>query len=181
MDSDLQIHSERLQRRSRLAAWACRAAGVLIPALLIVSWVIGDALAAMLAQLGLPPEPRLSLALLVLAALISLLPALALARSLFAAAACFEGFARADWFGPSQPCALAKAGRWLALSGVLGLVVPTFLGLLLTLGAAPGARVFAISLSSTGVTAMLFGALIWALGHLWALARSIAAENERFV
>lgn len=181
MDPDLQLNERRLQRRSRLAAQACRATGVAIPALLVISWLSGEAPAAIFERLDLASQPRPSSGLVGLAAFVSLLPALATGRALFAAATCFAGFARADWFGPQQPVSLSRAGRWLALSGVLAWVVPTLLGLILTANAAPGARVLTISLSSAGLTAILFGVLLWVLGHLWTVARSVADENARFV
>ncbi|MEM9012221.1 MAG: hypothetical protein AAGE18_13410 [Pseudomonadota bacterium] len=173
--------NERLRRRARLAAWACRIAGPAIPALLLLSWLLGEAPAAALARLNLPADHALTATQLVLAALLSLLPALALARALFAVAECFVGFARGDWFGARQPRALSLAGQWLMVSGALAFVVPTLLGLLLSLNAGPGQRVLTIALSSNAVLAILFGALLWVLGHLWAVARGIAAENARFV
>lgn len=175
------FEADRLVRHGALAAWACRLAAVALPALLLLSWALGDARTAALAQVGLPSGHALSMLQLALAAGLSVLPALALARALFAVATCFDGFARAEWFGPRQPRALAMAGRWLIISGVLSLAVPTLLGLVLTLNAAPGARVLAITLSSSAILAVLFGMLLWALGHMWAAARALAAENAAFV
>jgi hypothetical protein len=63
----------------------------------------------------------------------------------------------------------------------LTLVVPTALGLVLSMNAAPGARMLAVSLSSNGILAILFGLAFWSLGRVWALARVIAAENDAFV
>lgn len=173
--------ARRLRRRSALAAWACRMAALAIPVALLASWGFGTAASASLAQLGLPPDHVLMSVQLAGAAAVSLLPALALGRSLLAAGRCFDGFARDDWFGPTQPRALAAAGRWLVLAGALGLGVPTVLGLVLSFNAAPGTRVLVVSLSSQAVLAVLFGALIWMLGHLWATARAVADENARFV
>ena len=173
--------AERLHRRASLAAWACRAAALAIPAALLLSWTLGDAAAAALSRLRMAPDHAVSTLQLGAAAGLSLLPALAMARSLFGVATCFDGFARGELFGAGQPRALAGAGRWLFISGALALVVPTFLGLALTLNAAPGARVLAITVSSDAVLGLLFGMLLWALGHLWGVARAIAAENAAFV
>jgi hypothetical protein len=170
-----------LRRRARLAAAACRLTALAVPALLLVSWVLGEASATALSRLGLAPDHTVSAYQFAAAIILSLSPALALARSLFAVAACFDGFARGEWFGPRQPAALATAGRWLIGSGLLTLTVPSLLGLVLTLDAAPGMRVLAISVSSTGILAILFGTLLWVLGHLWTVARRIASENAQFV
>ncbi|NOR62456.1 MAG: hypothetical protein GQ535_08195 [Rhodobacteraceae bacterium] len=181
MDHDISFNNKRLQSRAKLAAWACWAMGLAIPGLLLLSWYTGDARVAALGALLFPPDHTLSIAQLAAAMALSLLPALALARALFGVAACFTGFAQSDWFGPRQPRSLAIAGRWLIIAGVLGLVVPTLLGLILTLNNAPGTRIFTFALSSNGVLTILFGTLLWALGHVWDMARGIAAENARFV
>jgi hypothetical protein len=176
------ITDERsLSRRAALAAWACRLTAFAIPALLLMSWSLGAAERAALGHLGLPPDHALSLQQQIAAALLSLLPALAVAMALVRLAGCFAGFARGDWFGPRQPEALAATGRWLLVAGALTLLLPTALGLVLTLNAAPGARVLAVSLSSNGILAVLFGLAFWSLGRVWARARAIAAENDAFV
>jgi hypothetical protein len=175
------IDGDGLRRRARLAAGACRLVAVAVPALLLISWFRGGGQAAALARLGLPPEAAPEGLAALAAALIVTGPALLLAAALLAAAVCFDGFAGADWFGPRQPRALAAAGGRLAAAGALSLPTPTLLGLALTLGAPPGERMLVVGLSSQGVAAILFGALIWTLGRLWAVARDLAAENARFV
>lgn len=172
---------DRLKRKATLAAWASRIVGTALPILLGIAWATGTAWEALLAEVGpalAPPPTAIWIGPLIA---ISLLPVLALTRSLFAAAACFDGFAKADWFGPDQPSALTATGRWLAISGALALATPTLVGLFLSLGAAPGERALTVTLSGPGIVALPFGALLWMLGHLWSVARDIAAENARFV
>jgi hypothetical protein len=171
----------RLSRQATFAAWVCRLAAVAIPVLLLVSWSLGEAERAAVLQIGLPPDHVLSTLQRIAAGFLSLLPALAVAMALIRLADCFTGFARGEWFGPSQPEALAGTGRCLMAAGVLTLFVPTALGLVLSLNAAPGARVVAVSLSSNGILALLFGLAFWSLGRVWARARAIAAENDAFV
>jgi hypothetical protein len=170
-----------LSRRATLAAWGCRLTALAVPVLLLISWTVGEAERAALLQVGLPPDHPLSSAQRISASLLSLLPALAVAMALIRLADCFSGFARGDWFGPRQPEALAGSGRWLMMAGALALAVPTALGLVLSLNAAPGARVLTVSLSSDGILAILFGLAFWSLGRVWARARAIAAENDAFV
>ncbi|MFW5678492.1 MAG: hypothetical protein ACOCXK_02455 [Rhodosalinus sp.] len=181
MTETMSANENRLSRHAALAVWVCRLSAVAIPGLLLVSWILGEAERAALLHLGLPPDHPLSSPQLILASLLSLLPALAVAMALIRLADCFTGFARGDWFGSRQPEALAGSGRWLMTAGALTLVVPTALGLVLTLNAAPGARLLAVSLSSNGVLALLFGLAFWSLGRVWALARALAAENDAFV
>jgi hypothetical protein len=172
---------EILQRRSKLAAGACRMLAVPIPVLLVVSWGLGDGSTAILTRFGLPADHEIGTLQAGLVMAVGLVPVLALVRALFAAARCFDGFAKGQWFGAGQPRALGTTGLWLVISGAAGLVTPTLLGLILSANAAPGARVFAVEISGTALTACLFGALIWTLGHVWAMALEIAAENEAFV
>ncbi|MEL7344435.1 MAG: hypothetical protein AAFN59_06180 [Pseudomonadota bacterium] len=181
MDAISQTDATRLQRRSARAACACRITGVAIPLLLAVSWALGGVLDEARFQLGLSPDQARPLFQTAVAAFLSLIPALATARALFWVATCFDGFAAGDWFGSSQPEALARAGRWLMIGGVAAMLVPTLIGLVLSIDAAPGARVLALTISSNAVLGVLFGALFWILGHLWAMAREIAVENARFV
>jgi len=181
MTPDTPFTNDYLQRHSKLAALTCQIVGIAIPALLLVSWGLGDAANASVSQLGLPTDHTLSATQLILGTLLSVLPALALARALFGVATCFSHFARGDLFNAGQPRALNLAGRWLIVSGVLALVVPTVLTLVLSLNAGAGARVFAITVTGNGILVILFGALLWSLGHVWAVANRLAAENARFV
>lgn len=170
-----------LQRRSKLAAAACRVLALAVPVLLLVSWRLGDSQTKILARFDLPEAHGIGALQTGLALIVSLAPALALAAALLAAARCFDGFAQGDWFGAGQPRALGLTGAWLIVSGIAGLVAPTLLGLILSANAGPGARVLAIEVSGGSLTACLFGALLWTVGHVWTMAREIAAENEAFV
>ncbi|NRB00415.1 MAG: hypothetical protein HRU32_11445 [Rhodobacteraceae bacterium] len=177
-------HSEdilRVLRRARFAALAGRLFAIAIPALVLASWIAGDAKSVALRTIGLDPGHMLEGGQLSLAIGLSLLPVLATAMSLRAVAQCFDTFARRDWFGSTRSAALASAGRWLVIAGGLSLVVPTFLGLVLSINAAPGSRVLTISLSSNAALAILFGVLLWVLSHLWKEAAQLAKENSEFV
>jgi hypothetical protein len=169
------------RRRSKFAAAACRVLALAVPVLLIVSWALGDSRAAILARFGLPADHQIGALQTGLAFGVSLVPVLALAAALLAAARCFDGFAQGDWFGERQPKDLGLTGAWLVVSGLTGLVAPTLLGLILSANAGPGARVLAVEISGGSLTSCLIGALLWTLGHVWARAREIAAENEGFV
>lgn len=177
--ADASPAAERLRRRSRLAALACRLVAIAIPLLVLASWLLGEAPAAALDRLGRPDAP--ATILLATAMAVSLAPAAALCLSLLAAGRCFAGFADGDWFGPGQPRALATCGRWLLVSGVASLLAPTLVGLALTWDAPAGARTLVLDVSSAALTACLFGALMLVLGGAWESARAIAAENEQFV
>ncbi|WP_371170023.1 hypothetical protein [Aliiroseovarius sp. 2305UL8-7] len=170
-----------LYRHARLAGLACRLVALGLPLLTLLAWYIGTAQVELSRNFGDELIQQLSAGQILLAILLSLLPTLAMARSLFCAASCFDCFAGADWFSPIQPIALAGAGRWLVLSGLFTFLAPTLLGFVITLSAPAGARALIVSLSSNGVLLILFGLLFWSLGTLWAKANALAAENVQFV
>ncbi len=174
-------HSSPMQRKAQIAGWACRSMAITIPILTILSWVLGTVPSELTRRFGQEAVQQLDSVQIVLVFLLSLLPALALARTLFLMASCFDCFAGTDWFGSAQPKALTRAGSWLVLSGILTFLVPTLIGFVVSLNTAEGARMLVISISSNGVLSVLFGLLIWMLGHFWSKANALAAENARFV
>jgi len=170
-----------LTRHARYAGWACRLMALAIPLLVSWAWYLGTAQVEIFQRSDLQSLLPLSTLQTALALCLSILPALALARSRFYAAQCFDRFAGAHWFGPAQPALLNKAGRWLVISGILTFVIPTLLGVILTFHALPGHRALVIAISSNGILAILFGVLLWSMGHLWARATELASENARYV
>ncbi len=181
MDLSTPSPGASLMREAYWAGLACRIAAFAIPMLLVLSWYLGTAQTAAFRQLGLDRIHPLSATQFVLAITLSLLPVLALARSLVLMARCFDCFGESDWFGSNHPRALGSAGRWLVVAGILALMVPTFVGLVLTLAGTTEARTLVISLSSNGFLSILFGSLFWMLGHLWVKANGLARENARYI
>lgn len=180
---DLPMSSQKtsLIRHAKLAGWACRFTAVAIPALLFVAWYLGTAQLVLFARLDSEAIRSLGMIKTGLAMLLSLLPVLALARSLFHVATCFDCFAGTEWFGSTLPLALGKAGTWLIICGLCIFVVPTLIGLVLTWGAEAGQRALTVSLSGDGLLAILFGSLLWSLDKLWVKANELAADNARYV
>ncbi|MEP5758388.1 MAG: hypothetical protein ABJ327_03555 [Litoreibacter sp.] len=181
MHTDINSTASTLARNAHTLGWVSRLLAVLLPVLLSVSWFVGTAKLELLRNLGLDTSLQLEPMQILGAFLLSLLPVLALARALFNIATCFDCFVKTDWFGSMQPLALAKAGRWLVVSGLLVLSVPTLLGLIVTFNASIGERALVISLSSNGALSILFGVLLSSFGQLWAKANALASENARFV
>lgn len=181
MHTDIHSTAPTLARNAHTLGWVSRLLAVVLPILLSASWFLGTAKLELLRYLGLDTSLQLEPMQILGAFLLSLLPVLALARALFSIATCFDYFAKADWFGSKQPLALAKAGRWLVVSGLLVLFVPTLLGLLVTFNASVGEHALVVSLSSNGALSILFGVLISSFGQLWAKANALASENARFV
>jgi len=108
-----------------------------IPAVLLASWGLGTVASAGRAQVRLRPDHVRVSVQRAGAAVVSLLPALALGRSLLAARRCVNGSARRLVRGRPTP-APADSGRWRVLAGMPGLGVPTVLELVVSFTAAPG-------------------------------------------
>jgi hypothetical protein len=170
-----------LIRRARFTAWACRFTAVAIPVSLSLSWYLGAAQFELLHRFAPEATRPLSILQVTLAIAFSYLPTLALARSLLYIAKCFDCFAGDNWFASTQPSTLSAAGRWLVICGLSIFVVPTLLGFVLLLDNSTGRGALVISLSSNGIISILFGSLLWSLGHLWAKANELATENARYV
>lgn len=177
----MQVTAQSLRSRARAASYACVATALIIPALVAIQLAVKGVSGLMMEQLDYGVAEATPSWVQAVAACLMLLPAFAMSRSLFAAGACLRGFAEGDWFGTRQPNALAACGTWLFVSGFFSLVMPTLLGLMLTLAAPPGQRMLSLSLSSATVIAILFGALIWCVGRVWEAASALAQENEQFV
>ena len=169
----------RLRHRSAVLAAFCTGIAVALPALVLVVWVTGgitsgaESLGSFLPAAGMAARA----AVLVL----TLTPALLLTAGFLAARRMLRAFATGRWFEPGTVRALAAFGRWTALAGLAGVLVPTLVGLVLSVGAPPGARTLVVSIGSGPVLAMLIGAVIWTLGRVWARAAQLRADLDGFV
>jgi hypothetical protein len=171
----------RLRRLSARLAACCVGAAMLMPGLVAVAWGFGGASGLLSGMAGRPIDVTAGPVALTFAAALTLVPALLLSAAFLAARRALLAFAAGAWFGAATPIALRAFGRWTALAGLAGLVLPTALGLALTMGAPAGERVLTISVGSGTLTAVLTGTVVWALGHVWARAAALRAELDGFV
>lgn len=168
-----------LARRGALAARACRVAGLVVILLPLLAWLpVGTGGGVLRPWATVEPGAGRMLALVAFA---GLLPVLALTLALFSAARCFSGFARPETAEEGQPRALAAAGRWLMLSGVLGLVLPALLLPVLLEGGPAGMHgAQGLATASGGAhVALLSGGVLWAFGRLWGSSREAARAAGR--
>ena len=173
------VEERRLRLLSARLALGCAMMAALLPLLVLAGLAAGGPSELLSAATGQPMRIAPGGAELALGLALALVPACLLSAGFLAARLALRAFAAGAWVAAAP--ALRAFGRWTALAGVAGMGLPTALGLALMLGAPPGERVLAISVNSGAVTAMLTGAVIWAVGHVWARTAALRAELDAFV
>lgn len=148
---------DRLKFWSRLIANASLGVAVAMPVLVLVGLVVNE--------IDLP----------LWAMILGVAPVALLSMGLLAARRCFCAFAKGEWFTAQPAAGLEDFGKWLTAAGVAGILVPNLIAVLLADGS------ISLSLSSTQILGLLFGAILWSLGSVWRKAFGLAKENEGFV
>lgn len=182
----LAPRNEKLARLLRLSAWlahAARGVAILLLAANAVMWLVpGFAADIARNQSALQQSPMtLTLEARLLALLVSSLYVGLLAFALFVAARLFRGFAEGEILVPATGAGLRRLGLSLLLFAVLSPPFRAVIGLMATIGNAPGQRALAVSISSNDVVLALIAALIVVLGHVMAEAARIAEDHQHIV
>ena len=172
---------------SRLLAGACLALAVLLP----VATLIGSLHASpvdRLVQLGIRLPSGGDLQSLPIAAwqhalalVIGLLPVGAVSYALWRACQCFSGFVRGEVFSLATMRHLRGFGAGLLVSSVAGMLAPTGIVLLLTLGSRAGEHVLTFSLDSQQLMMLLFSGIVWQMGHAMTRAVELAEDNAQII
>jgi hypothetical protein len=173
--------ADRLRIRSRRVAAACGLLAVALPVMVAVTWAVSGPSGMLTHLTGNAVRIAPSGLQVTAAVALSFLPVLVLSYALLAARQCFRAFAEGQLFTDAPAVALKAFGRRILLASALGLVLPTLLGLVLTLNAAPGEGMLAISLSSDQLLGFLLGAIIWLLGDVQGRAARLADEHAQIV
>lgn len=169
------------QRLSLVLAWACLALAVVLPLAVLVSLLQTPA-AGMLAALG-PSADTLPVAAWQqgLAVALGMLPVSATGYALWRAHLCFRGFVRGDVFTLATVRHLRGFAAGLLAASCAGLVVPTAVAWLLTLGAPVGSRALSVSVGSQQLLMLLFSGIVWQIGHAMARAVELAEDNAQII
>ena len=169
------------QKRRGNIAGACLLVAIFAPLVVVLSWLTTGPAEVFQHHTGhfLSHVPSTATSLIGLA--LAILPALLISMSMLQARSCFLAFRGGGWFSKTPATSLATCGRWCLAAALRGFIVPILLGPVLTMGAPAGERVVPISIGSGSVIGGIFGAILWALGVVWARAHELSVENERFV
>jgi hypothetical protein len=163
-------------------AWVCLALAVLLPVAVAAAlfWPWPQALLRSLAALTDLPPGALPASSLWLSAGLGMVPVLLMSAALVRAHRCLLAFGRGDCFTTPAVRELRAFAATVLAAGVAGVVVPTLVTLLLSLGQAGPAR-FGLSLGSHQFFLLLFAALTWRIAAVLARAVALAEENAQFV
>lgn len=175
------------QGLSRVLAWACLGLAVLLPAAALANSLQMSPV-AMLVQMGIRLPSGASLVSLpiaawqhVVAVCISLLPVCAVAYALWRARQCFSGFVRGETFSLATVRHLRGFAAGLLVSSSAGLLAPTAIVWLLTLGAPVSERVLTVSLGAQQLLVLLFSGIVWQMGHAMTRAVELAEDNAQII
>lgn len=177
---EIEKRRQRVARLSGVTRGAALALAVLLPVLGAAYWGLASspeiALAAGLggAPISFGTGERIG------AAILSVLPVLALSWGLWRLAGALKLFGRGQPFAPAAARGVRDFGLGVLICAVLKPVATAGLSVLLTLNG-PGPKALAISLSSDTLLLLLLGAVMALMG--WALGEAalLAEENAQFV
>ena len=167
-------------RSARIAA-GCGAAALALPVLLAAAWLWHGPEELIEASMPLPLASAPAGWQIMVAIFLSFLPALAGSLALLSARRCFAIYAAGGWFTEAPARALASCGQRLLIAALLGLIVPTLIGLVLTVNAPPGSRVLTVSLSSGTALSALLGVMVWLFADVQSRAARLAHEHAQIV
>jgi hypothetical protein len=176
----------RSQKSANQANHGCRAlaaACLLLALILPIATIYGfsqswpQVFATMLSETQLA---SISDARLVAAAILALLPMALMSYALVIASRTFVGFSHGEYFTLVSVQRLRGFARAVFAAAAVGIVVPSVIGLILTVGtSAPAA--LSLALSSHQVILLLFAGVVWQMASVLAKAVVIADENAAFV
>ena len=177
---------EKLARLLRLSAWlshAARAVAILLLLANAVMWLVPDFAAdAARIQSALQQAPMtLTLEARLAALLVSSLYVGVLAFGMLTAAQLFRAFATGEILVPATGAKLRRLGLSLFVFAVVSPLFRAVMGIIATIGNAPGQRALAVSISSNDAALALIAALILVLGHIMAEAARIAEDHQHIV
>lgn len=169
-----------LHRACRRLARACLVLAVAIPAAAAAGLWLADP-ATLMHRAGLSSDLPVAPVQWALAGGLGLLSPLVLATALLQARRCFRHFAGGSPFTQDAVRAFRRFAAWIAAACAVGLITPTLLSLVLSLGAAPGARSLVIRLDSHVLLGLLVAGLVWAFAAVLARATALADDHAQIV
>lgn len=180
--SDIALSNHRLRVRSRRASWACLIGAIAMPAAVLATLLSGDGLAGIFGSaMGLSLSYAPSTLALGLAALAAMAPVLCAAGALLAARRLLLHFADGQWFDIRSGKAIRAMGAWGMTGAGLGLLAPTLVGLILTMGAGPGQKSLVISVGSGPLLGLIFGMVLYLIGDVMKRAAALARDHAAIV
>lgn len=176
----MEHRDRRLRKISIWLAAVSTALAILLPIAVLLGWFTTD-ISVLAGQAGLPSELAPDRRLFIIAGLVSAIPVLCLTWALWSARRYFLLLRSGVYLSRANVIALNEFGKFVALSGLAGLLLPTIIGLLLTANAGEGERVLVVSLGSAPLLSLLFGGTLWTMAAVTANAAAIAEDHAQIV
>lgn len=175
------------QGLSRLLALACLALALVLPAAALYGlWAASPQ--SLLAQVGVripavdgPAALPMATWRIALAVVVGMLPVCGMAYGLLRARQCFQGFVRGEVFSLGAVRHLRGFAGGLLASSVAGLLAPTLLSVLLTLGAPAGGHSLAVALGAQHLLMLLFAGIVWQIAHAMTRAVEMADDHAQII
>lgn len=171
-----------LRRVSRFLAMFCLFLAVLFPVAMVWSWFTAEP-SARVADLALPglTAEYAGVWQVGICGLLTAVPALIGATALLAARRCFLAFGRGAYLTMPAVLALRAFGSRVTAAALACLVVPTVVGLVMTLNNPAGQRILLVGVDEQVLLGLLFGGTLWVMAAVMARAVSIAEDNAQIV
>lgn len=170
----------RLRRLSHILGTGCLVLAVGVPLLVGWSWFGADPVER-LAETGLPALTQAAPWQVAVSGLLTLMPALLASVALLAARRCFTLFRRGCYMSADVVTALKGFGGWACVASLVAVMVPTLVGLLMTLNNPVGSRILVLSVETGPVMGLLFGGTLWVIAAVMAHAVAIAEDHAQIV
>lgn len=172
------VADARLRARSRRMAAACGVVALLLPVAVAGTFVVN---APETFAEAYPASATAARGQVTLAIVLALLPVLAAGHAFWAARQGFLAAAEGAWFSKRFATAIRRFGARLMVAAGIAVLMPTLIGLALTLHAREGERQLVVALSSEPLLGAGLGAVIWLLGDVQARAAALAREHAQIV
>lgn len=171
----------KLRRIARVAEWISLGGMALVGTYSAYMWGDQAALTAYLQRdvpgiIGVPSGGSL-----ILAYLVSLVPAVIFVAALWEARGFFRILGATEIFDPAAPSRLVRLGVLAIAAAVAGIVVRLVVGLVMSSADPAGPRQLVIAISSSEISSLIVGLLLFAFALVMREAVSVAAENRSFV
>lgn len=114
-------------------------------------------------------------------AAVAMVSVLLVARALYLLSQMFGAFRHGDMLSARTTSLMRRAGLYFLAAAIWGTVADAMTSVLLTWSNAEGQRQLSVGLSGDDIFPLILAGVLFAIGHVLAIAAEIDAENKSFV
>ena len=112
---------------------------------------------------------------------VAVVSVLLIARALYLLSQMFGAFRDGDLLSARTTGLMRRAGLYFLAAAIWGTIADAMTSVLLTWSNAEGQRQFSVGLSGEDIFPLILAGVLFAIGHVLAIAAEIDAENKSFV